>query len=225
MVRSTIAAKLREFLREAAGEGGTGEEAQLVNYTLLGKTGTAVRFEDGRYVRGEYTASFAASFPADDPQLVVIVKIDNPKGKLLRRPHGGAGHPDDAAAGAGSRRVAIDRSRLADAIPLPCRSPDLATAASDGTAGGVLALPALRESIAQRGCRTRASRVVRSRGRPGAPSAGFPGDPARPRPSQYAPCLRRATRQRPAPVTCGLSMGETDADLAACSTSSGAPIC
>src|ERR1051325_1973689 len=81
VVPSDIAARLREFLREAAGQGGTGEEAQLVNYAVLGKTGTAVRFADGHYVRGEYTASFAAIFPAEDPQLVVIVKIDNPKGR------------------------------------------------------------------------------------------------------------------------------------------------
>ena len=41
------------------------------------------------------------SFPADHPQLVVIVKIDNPQGQLLRRPHGRAGHANHAAAGAG----------------------------------------------------------------------------------------------------------------------------
>jgi len=81
VVSAQVAAQLREFLRDAASEGGTGEEAQLVNYTVLGKTGTAVRFENGRYVNGEYTASFAALFPADEPQLVVIVKIDNPHGK------------------------------------------------------------------------------------------------------------------------------------------------
>jgi cell division protein FtsI (penicillin-binding protein 3) len=81
VVTPEVAARLRDFLRGAAGEGGTGEEAQLVNYTVLGKTGTAVRFEHGRYVQGTYTASFAALFPADDPQLVVIVKIDNPRGK------------------------------------------------------------------------------------------------------------------------------------------------
>lgn len=108
-----IAARLREFLKGAVGEGGTGERAQLVNYTLLGKTGTAVRFENGRYVPGEYTASFAALFPAEDPQLVVIVKIDNPKGEY----YGGltAGPVtrrmlDQALA---ARRVAIDRGRMA----------------------------------------------------------------------------------------------------------------
>ena len=63
---------------------------------------------DGHYVHGEYTASFAAIFPADHPQLVVIVKIDNPQGQLLRRTHRRAGHPDHAAAGA---RFAPGRDR------------------------------------------------------------------------------------------------------------------
>src|SRR6185295_13375475 len=47
VVSPEIAAQLREFLREAAGEGGTGERAQLTNYAVLGKTGTAIRFVDG----------------------------------------------------------------------------------------------------------------------------------------------------------------------------------
>ena len=51
VVTPEIAAQLKEYLKGAASEGGTGEEAQLANYTLLGKTGTAVRFEGGRYVR------------------------------------------------------------------------------------------------------------------------------------------------------------------------------
>ncbi|MGH7580850.1 MAG: peptidoglycan D,D-transpeptidase FtsI family protein, partial [Gemmatimonadales bacterium] len=79
-VSPEIAERLRRFLRGAVGEGGTGGEAQLATYTVLGKTGTARRFENGHYAAGKYTSSFAAMFPADHPQLVVIVKIDNPKG-------------------------------------------------------------------------------------------------------------------------------------------------
>jgi len=113
VVTPEIAAQLREFLREAAGEGGTGEEAQLTNYSVLGKTGTAVRFVDGRYVHGQYTASFAAIFPADHPQLVVIVKIDNPHGNY----YGGLTAAPVTRAmleqALASRRVAIDRGRLA----------------------------------------------------------------------------------------------------------------
>jgi cell division protein FtsI (penicillin-binding protein 3) len=112
VVTPEIAAQLREFLKGAVGEGGTGEEAQLVNYSLLGKTGTAVRFERGRYIRGEYTASFAALFPADHPQLVVIVKIDNPQGNYYGGLTAAPVTRTMLQQALASRRVAIDRSRL-----------------------------------------------------------------------------------------------------------------
>ena len=112
VVTPKIAAQLREFLKGAVGEGGTGEEAQLVNYTLLGKTGTAVRFEGGRYIRGEYTASFAALFPADHPQLIVIVKIDNPQGNYYGGLTAAPVTRTMLQQALASRRVAIDRSRL-----------------------------------------------------------------------------------------------------------------
>jgi cell division protein FtsI (penicillin-binding protein 3) len=114
VVTPQIAARLREFLRGAMAEGGTGREGQLVNYTLLGKTGTAVRFEGGRYVRGEYTASFAALFPADDPRLVVIVKIDNPRGNYYGGLTAAPVTRTMLQQALASRRVAIDRSRLTE---------------------------------------------------------------------------------------------------------------
>jgi cell division protein FtsI (penicillin-binding protein 3) len=112
VVTSEIAAQLREFLREAAGEGGTGEQAQLTNYAVLGKTGTAVRFVDGHYVHGQYTASFAAIFPADHPQLVVIVKIDNPRGNYYGGFTAAPVTRTMLQQALASRRVAIDRGRL-----------------------------------------------------------------------------------------------------------------
>jgi membrane peptidoglycan carboxypeptidase len=112
VVTPEIARQLREFLKGAVGEGGTGEEAQLVNYSLLGKTGTAVRFEGGRYIHGEYTASFAALFPADNPQLVVIVKIDNPRGRYYGGLTAAPVTRTMLQQALASRRVAIDRSRL-----------------------------------------------------------------------------------------------------------------
>jgi cell division protein FtsI (penicillin-binding protein 3) len=113
VVTPDVAAKLRDFMRGATGEGGTGGEAQLTNYSLLGKTGTAVRFEGGRYVHGEYTASFAALFPADNPQLVVVVKIDNPKGKYYGGLTAAPVTRTMLQQALASRRIAIDRSRLA----------------------------------------------------------------------------------------------------------------
>jgi len=110
-----IAARLRAFLSGVVGEGGTGERAQLANYALLGKTGTAVRFEGGRYVHGEYTASFAALFPADHPQLVVIVKIDDPKGNYYGGLTAAPLTKSMLQQALASHRVAIDRARLATA--------------------------------------------------------------------------------------------------------------
>jgi len=112
-ISSEIATRLRTFLAGVVGEGGTGERAQLANYALLGKTGTAVRFEGGRYVHGEYTASFAALFPADHPQLAVIVKIDNPKGSYYGGLTAAPLTKSMLQQALASRRVAIDRSRLA----------------------------------------------------------------------------------------------------------------
>jgi cell division protein FtsI (penicillin-binding protein 3) len=112
VVTPAVAAQLREFLRGAASEGGTGEEAQLVNYTVLGKTGTAVRFENGRYVHGTYTSSFAALFPADDPQLVVIVKIDNPRGKYYGGLTAAPVTRTMLQQALASRRIAIEHTRV-----------------------------------------------------------------------------------------------------------------
>ncbi len=61
-------------------EQGTGTAAALGPFSLAGKTGTARLAIDGRYVPGAYTATFAGFFPADDPQLVFVVKLDEPRG-------------------------------------------------------------------------------------------------------------------------------------------------
>ncbi len=113
-VSPEIAARLREFLGRAVGEGGTGERGQLANFPLLGKTGTARRFVDGRYV-DEHTASFAALFPADDPQLVVIVKIEDPKGEYYGGLTAAPLTKTMLQQALASYRVAINRSALATA--------------------------------------------------------------------------------------------------------------
>lgn len=128
VVSPWVASQLRDFMKGAVGEGGTGEEAQLVNYTLLGKTGTAVRFERGHYIRGEYTASFAALFPADNPQLVVIVKIDNPTGKYYGGLTAAPVTRTMLQQALASRRIAIDRSRLTDRDSARLREPRAGTA-------------------------------------------------------------------------------------------------
>lgn len=77
-----IAARLLDYLGLAAGEAGTGSAAQLARFRVAGKTGTSRIFRDGRYV-SEYYSSFAGVFPAEDPQLVVVVRIENPRGGVF----------------------------------------------------------------------------------------------------------------------------------------------
>ena len=125
-----VASRLRQFLRGAVGEGGTGGEAQLTNYTVLGKTGTAIRFENGRYVRGRYTASFAALFPADHPQLVVIVKLDDPRGRYYGGLVAAPVTRTMLQQALASRRVAIDRSRLAPRDSAAAAAPAAPSAAA-----------------------------------------------------------------------------------------------
>lgn len=73
-----IAARLRQMLRGAVDTAGTGSMGQVENFELVGKTGTARVAEGGRYVAGRYFSSFASIWPADDPQLVAVVKINDP---------------------------------------------------------------------------------------------------------------------------------------------------
>ncbi len=50
-------------------------------FEVAGKTGTARRTgAGGRYEAGSYTSSFAGFFPADAPQMVIFVKLDQPRG-------------------------------------------------------------------------------------------------------------------------------------------------
>ncbi|MEM9554104.1 MAG: penicillin-binding protein [Acidobacteriota bacterium] len=64
---------------------GTGKAAQLGGWRAAGKTGTAEKAIDGRYVPGRYVASFVGFAPLDDPVLVMAVSLDEP----WPRYHGG----------------------------------------------------------------------------------------------------------------------------------------
>jgi len=72
---------MRGLLREVV-TSGTGTGANLTTYQIAGKSGTARRTRaDGKgYEEGSYTASFVGLFPAEDPQFVILVKLDDPEG-------------------------------------------------------------------------------------------------------------------------------------------------
>ncbi|MDI3534288.1 MAG: hypothetical protein PWQ82_653 [Thermosediminibacterales bacterium] len=66
--------EMRKIL-ESVVANGTGKWAQIEGYRIAGKTGTAEKYRDGKYV-----ASFVGFAPADDPQIAILVVLDEPVG-------------------------------------------------------------------------------------------------------------------------------------------------
>jgi cell division protein FtsI (penicillin-binding protein 3) len=115
VVTPEVAAKLRDLLRGVVAAGGTAEKAALANFQLAAKTGTARRVVGGRYAAGQYTASFAALFPAGEPQLVVVMKIDNPqKGSYFAAQTAAPVTRSMLEQALAARTVALDRARLSN---------------------------------------------------------------------------------------------------------------
>ena len=79
VISQDIAAQLRDVMIDAV-DAGTGKQASMGAFKVAGKTGTARVSAGGRYQPGAYIATFAGFFPADDPQLVFLVKLDRPRG-------------------------------------------------------------------------------------------------------------------------------------------------
>ena len=83
LVREVISKKTSELVRfalESVVANGTGHNAYIENYRVGGKTGTAQKVENGRYLSGNYIVSFIGFMPADNPQIIVYVAVNNPKG-------------------------------------------------------------------------------------------------------------------------------------------------
>ena len=85
-VRNTISeetsAIMRYALESVVAKGG-GRYAYIEGYRIGGKTGTAQKVKDGRYMDNNYIMSFMSVVPANNPQAVLYVAIDNPKKTAL----------------------------------------------------------------------------------------------------------------------------------------------
>ncbi|MEH6946256.1 stage V sporulation protein D [Bacillus sp. JJ634] len=61
---------------------GSGAGAFVESYRVGGKTGTAQKAENGRYLENNHIVSFIGFAPADKPEVVIYVAVDNPKGTV-----------------------------------------------------------------------------------------------------------------------------------------------
>lgn len=76
VISEETSATMREILESVVAEG-TGNKAQVEGYRIGGKTATSQKLPRGS---GKYIASFMSFAPADDPQVMALVLIDEPEG-------------------------------------------------------------------------------------------------------------------------------------------------
>jgi cell division protein FtsI (penicillin-binding protein 3) len=67
-------------LKGVVEQGGTATKASLPGYDVAGKTGTAQKVIGGQYSHTKFISSFVGILPADHPQLVILVSVDEPQG-------------------------------------------------------------------------------------------------------------------------------------------------
>ena len=81
-IQPEAAEKMVEALRGVVSDQGTAEGAQVPGYEVAGKTGTARKVVQGDYAKDKYRASFIGFLPAEKPEFLVSIMVDEPKGKV-----------------------------------------------------------------------------------------------------------------------------------------------
>ena len=80
VLSETTARQIQDMLIGVVTDG-TAKASKLEGYTAAGKTGTAQKATPGKgYIDHKYVASFAGFAPASNPQLAIVVVVDEPKG-------------------------------------------------------------------------------------------------------------------------------------------------
>lgn len=82
VVSAQTARTVRKIMQSVVTKGGTGQQAALAGYSVGGKTGTAQKVsEEGGYAKDRYVSSFIGFAPAETPEAVILVVIDEPKSR------------------------------------------------------------------------------------------------------------------------------------------------
>jgi cell division protein FtsI (penicillin-binding protein 3) len=82
IISQETAAQILGMLHAVTGEHGTARKARVSGYQVGGKTGTVHKVGPAGYEKHKYVALFAGIAPIDDPRIVTVVVINDPKGKL-----------------------------------------------------------------------------------------------------------------------------------------------
>jgi len=79
VMSAETATAVRKMMRQVVSAKGTGSQAKVANYSVAGKTGTVHKFTAGGYAEDRYLSIFTGMAPAEDPKLVMVVMIDEPR--------------------------------------------------------------------------------------------------------------------------------------------------
>jgi len=84
VISEETAKTMTALLKTTTEKGGTGEEAVPAGYEVAGKTGTAQKADPllGGYSKDRFTSGFMGFAPADNPRVVLLVVIDEPRGSI-----------------------------------------------------------------------------------------------------------------------------------------------
>ena len=78
-ISEQASAYLAEMLEGVVTEG-SGTKAYIEGYRVGGKTGTAQKYENGHVAQGKYVSSFCGFFPANKPEYLALIVVDEPQG-------------------------------------------------------------------------------------------------------------------------------------------------
>jgi len=82
LLKATTAGQVRAMMETVVSDKGTAKLAAIEGYRVAGKTGTAKKSSGRRgYTAGRYQSVFAGMVPVSNPRLVMVVMIDEPRGK------------------------------------------------------------------------------------------------------------------------------------------------
>ncbi len=79
VMSAKTAREVRKMMQLVVSDKGTGKRARVANYSVAGKTGTVHKFIKGGYAKDHYISIFAGMIPANKPDLVMVVVIDDPR--------------------------------------------------------------------------------------------------------------------------------------------------
>jgi membrane peptidoglycan carboxypeptidase len=131
VVSAETAAKVNAMLQNVvASQDGTGFRAAVPGYTVAGKTGTARKPNDNGipgYKTGAYVSSFAGYLPAENPQVSIIVVIDEPSTSIYAS-------VVSAPLFAELANLAVRQLRVAPAAPVPSGATAQTPEVTPGTA-------------------------------------------------------------------------------------------